>query len=484
MTWISSGTPEKHNDLADIASVAVPVPQDNTTLSKTASPTAATANGTINYTITATNNSGVDVFLDSFKDTLPTGVTYVNNSSQYAAVALANPTIAGQMLTWSSVFRVPANGTASLTYQATLPANITCQTFINSAVAFVGVAGVGFTPVQIDTTLATNDNSPATATVADTNCAADLSITKTDGSATYTPGNAISYTIVVSNSGPLTATGVSIADTVPAAIMGVTRNCVASGTASCGTDASAGNNISFTGASINAGAANFLTITVSGTVSAMATGNLDNTATVTPGGQSDPNTNNNSATDSDTSSALADLVVTKTDGVMNVNAGGTTTYTVVVTNNGPSPANNAIFKDPAATGLSATSVTCGSAAGGAACPAMGNTTVALMQGAGIIIPTLPSGGSVTFTILASVTATSGTVTNTVTVDPPAGTTDPTPATAMDTDTVDPRADLVVTKSDGVTNVNAGGATTYTVTLTNNGPSPANGATISDPAQRV
>ncbi|MBZ5543037.1 MAG: DUF11 domain-containing protein, partial [Acidobacteriia bacterium] len=70
-----------------------------------------------------------------------------------------------------------------------------------------------------------------------------------------------------------------------------------------------------------------------------------------------------------------------------VNAGGTTTYTIVVTNHGPSAADNMVFTDPAVAGLSATGVTCGTATGGAACPTVGNTTVALMQGTGIVIPT-------------------------------------------------------------------------------------------------
>ncbi|HEX4945599.1 MAG TPA: hypothetical protein VFZ34_02900 [Blastocatellia bacterium] len=129
----------------------------------------------------------------------------------------------------------------------------------------------------------------------------DLAITKTDGSLTYTPGNPISYTIEVTNAGPSNATGASISDAVPAAITGTTVNCVASGTASCGTNASAGNNISFTGVSIAAGAANFLTLTVSGTVSAGTTGNLVNSAIVVAGsGQTDTVPGNNSATDTDT----------------------------------------------------------------------------------------------------------------------------------------------------------------------------------------
>jgi uncharacterized repeat protein (TIGR01451 family) len=132
---------------------------------------------------------------------------------------------------------------------------------------------------------------------------------------------------------------------------------------------------------------------------------------------------------------ISDLAISKTDGVTTAVSGAATTYTIVVTNNGPSAANNAVVTDPVATGLSKTAATCSGATAGAACPV--STTVALLQGAGVVIPSLPAGGTVSFTITATVTAPAGSVTNTVTVAPPAGNTDPTPGndTASDTDTV-------------------------------------------------
>lgn len=49
-------------------------------------------------------------------------------------------------------------------------------------------------------------------------------------------------------------------------------------------------------------------------------------------------TGNNAATDTNTVNPVADLSVTKTDGVTTVDAGGTTTFTIVVSNAGPSAA--------------------------------------------------------------------------------------------------------------------------------------------------
>ena len=69
--------------------------------------------------------------------------------------------------------------------------------------------------------------------------------------------------------------------------------------------------------------------------------------------------------------------------------------------------------------FTATALACTSASGGAVCPA--SPTVAQLQGGGVSIPTLPVGGSVTFTL----TGTAGTGTqirNTATVAPPPGTT--------------------------------------------------------------
>src|SRR6185295_14904007 len=130
---------------------------------------------------------------------------------------------------------------------------------------------------------ATDTDTPGTPQV-------DLAVVKDDGHATYVPGTPISYTVTVTNAGPSTATGFSLTDTVPAAITGVTVNCAVTGTGDCGTNGSAGNSVSFTDSNLAPGAANALTLTVSGTVSPSATGILVNTAAVTAGaGSTDTN---------------------------------------------------------------------------------------------------------------------------------------------------------------------------------------------------
>ncbi len=280
----------------------------------------------------------------------------------------------------------------------------------------------------------------------------DLSITKTDGTGTYTPGNPISYTIVVSNAGPSDAVGASVADVVPAAITGVSVGCVASGTAACGTDGSSGNNISFTGVDIAAGAGNFLTLTVSGTVDPATTGNLVNTATVTaPAGTTDPNLANNSDTDTDTPALASNLTATKDDGVATYTPGQQVVYTIVVGNSGPSNALGAVVSDSKPAQVTTWTWVCSGATGGATgCdPAPSN--------AANFTDTvdLPVGGTITYTVTALIGAgATGNLVNTVTATPPAG---GTPGTATDTDTPALVSNLTATKDDGVADVHAGTA---------------------------
>src|SRR6185295_3874039 len=78
-------------------------------------------------------------------------------------------------------------------------------------------------------------------------------------------------------------------------------------------------------------------------------------------------------------------------------------------------------------------------------------------------------------------AATGTLSNTATVAAPAGAVDPNPGnnSATDTDTIGIQTDVAITKTDGVTTVNAGGSVTYTITASNAGPSNATGATVAD-----
>lgn len=81
-----------------------------------------------------------------------------------------------------------------------------------------------------------------------------------------------------------------------------------------------------------------------------------------------------------------------------LDSGAATLYRVTVTNDGPKPANNSVVTDPLPVGLSCATATC-SASGGAVCPAQtGAALVVALQGAGVVVPTLPVNGSVSFAL--------------------------------------------------------------------------------------
>ena len=179
----------------------------------------------------------------------------------------------------------------------------------------------------------------------------------------------------------------------------------------------------------------------------------------------------------------ADLAVTKTNSLSTVTQGFTTTYSIVFTNAGPEPAITTTIVDPAVTGLTKTSVTCSVAVGGAVCPAAGSVTIAALE-SGLIIANTPVNSTLTFTVVALVTAGPGTtVTNTVSVIPFTTVVDSNLAnnTATDADRVIGLVNLSITKTNGTTTLLAGSTTAYTVTVANVGPADASGSVLKDPA---
>jgi uncharacterized repeat protein (TIGR01451 family) len=321
----------------------------------------------------------------------------------------------------------------------------------------------------------TTDPTPGNNSATDTdtlNPTADLSITKTDGATNAIPGNAISYTIVASNAGPSTATGATVADTIPANITGATWTAVYAGGASG--PASGSGNIN---ASVTLPASGTATFTVSGTISASATGTLANTATITaPAGVTDPTSGNNSATDSDTLNPTADIRVVKT-GTASVGFGGALSYQVAVSNLGPSNANGTTFTDTLPAGLTGVTAGCAVTTGTAACGTVttGATTVTST------ITTLASGATVTFTINATAPTSGTSITNSATANPPAGTSDPNTGNNTGTATTTLlQPQLTVTKTATPNPFTVGQPASYTITVSNTGAGPTAGnITVAD-----
>jgi large repetitive protein len=306
-----------------------------------------------------------------------------------------------------------------------------------------------------------NDQSSVSLNAVDT---ADIQVTKAISNPTPAVDQQVTFTVTATNLGPSPATGVAVTDQLPAGLTFV------SATPSQGDyDPATG---VWTVGSVAASQSAVLSLTALVT----QTGGFTNTARKTAGNEPDPNPGNDSGSVAATASRVADLSVTKTDAVDSVVAGLTDTYTITVANAGPSAVTGASVVDTFPTALTGVTWTCEATDGG---------TCAVASGAGNIATTvdLPAGASATFTATGTVSPSAlGMLANTANVSPPPGTTDPTPGdeTASDATTITPLADLQVTKAVTPSMVTAGNTATFTIVVTNAGPSTATGVVITDP----
>lgn len=173
--------------------------------------------------------------------------------------------------------------------------------------------------------------------------------------------------------------------------------------------------------------------------------------------------------------SIANVGITKSDGVAVAVPGANTVYTIVASNSGPGPALATQISDTFPAACTAVNWTC-SGAGGGVCPAA--------AGAGNLATTadLPAGGSVTFLATCAIDpAATGSLINTATVAAGPGVDDLTAGnnSQTDTDTLVPQADISVVKSAAPAAVNAGEAVTFTIVVANAGPSDASGVAVQD-----
>ena len=172
---------------------------------------------------------------------------------------------------------------------------------------------------------------------------------------------------------------------------------------------------------------------------------------------------------------VADLSVSKSDSRTMVAPGEDVTYTIVVSNDGPTAVDGVQVLDPLPAPLSSATWSC-TAGPGASCIASGT------GGIDDTVVVLPAGGQVVYSLTATLPASAtGTVVNTVTVSPPAGIVDPDVSNnvATDEDVMTPRADLAVVKTSSTPDVLPGQGVSFAITVTNLGPSDVTGATVED-----
>jgi uncharacterized repeat protein (TIGR01451 family) len=155
------------------------------------------------------------------------------------------------------------------------------------------------------------------------------------------PGGSVVYTITVKNNGPTTVSSLSLADVTPPALLAPAFSAPSQGTYDSGTGT-----WSFSAPYLRTG--DTATIQLLATIDPGASGTLANTATVQPLqplGLVDPLAQNNTATDTDVLAPSADLALGNADAPDPVDLGGILTYTLTVTNIGPSAATGVVLTD-------------------------------------------------------------------------------------------------------------------------------------------
>ncbi|MDO6596051.1 Ig-like domain-containing protein, partial [Oceanihabitans sp. 2_MG-2023] len=287
---------------------------------------------------------------------------------------------------------------------------------------------------------------------------ADMGITKTlNESGPFETGDTVSWNIVVSNDGTDTANNVIVTDTPT----NVTITNVLGGgctTFPCNVGTVLANS-----------PASDVTIVVTGTID--GPGAFTNVASVSAD-EVDVDVTNDTDDGSDgnndgVATGIADISVTKTlDTPAPYNSGDTISYTIVVSNDGPDPANNVMVTDTP-TNLTLTSVS----GGGPVCVDFDCN-----------LGTIPSGGNITLLVTGTIDDV-GAFTNDISVL--ADETDPDLTNNMDEDPANGGvasgvADVGITKTlDTVGPYTSGDTVTYTLVVSNAGPDIANNIVVTD-----
>ena len=440
---------------------------DLAVLSKTDTPDPVQAAANITYTIDIINNGPSDVPAVLLTDLMPLNTTYVSlvgppeflispPGTPTGTASAVGPLDAGETATFTLIVRVN-DGT---------PGN---TTITNTAEVFVDPADPN-----------PGNNSGTTTTTVEGLPVADLVVTKVDSPDPVSAGGNITYTITLQNTGTVAATDVELTDGIPLNTTFVSFTQLSGPTfliLAPSAGSGPGNDVIAQIASFPGGTATFEMIVRVNPATTQGT-TISNTASVTTE-TTEPSTTNNSDEEQTSVNVRANLGVTKLDNPDPVIAGNNLTYNINVTTAGPSDAQTVVFTDdiPANTSLVSVGFPAGWTRIDTLQPGATTGTIRFERTSG----TLPAGTPPSqFQIVVRVNPdATGAINNTANVS--AATVDPAMGnnTALQTTTVQVLGDLSVTKVDTQDPVVAGSNITYTITVTNAGPSTATTVALTD-----
>ena len=409
----------------------------------------------IRYTITVNNTGNGDatqVSVNDFPD--GNGIFMVGSVTATPPGVVLTGNTAGDITVEAIFTTVSAGGSATVTYDVAIP-----NPLASGITQLVNQALIDSDQLPGFPSDDPSTPSPDDPTVVPIDAAPDIAVTKTNGVSSVVPGETLTYTITIQNTGNQDAVNVTLSDVIPPGTGFVSAS-------DGGAETPPGGGIVVWPLfNLPAGASVTRTLVVDVIIPPPpGLTMIVNTATAADDGSNgpDPNPGNNTGTDIDPL-IYADVAVTKTDSPDPVIAGETLIWTLTVTNLGVSDATGVVLDDtlPAGVTLNSTSTPC---AAGFPCT-IGNLAV----GASVVVSidvTVDPDVVDNLTNTASVTANE--------VDP-----DPTNNTATEPTTVGQSTDLAITKTDSPDPVVAGEALTWTIEATNNGPSDATGVVLED-----
>jgi uncharacterized repeat protein (TIGR01451 family) len=440
-------------------------PQVDLAITKTDDVDPVNRGGTLVYTLEVVNNGPGLATSVEVVDTLPPGVTFVE-----ATGGTVTPPGVGEDEVIVNVGDIPSGEqrivTITVNVDQTAGASLTNSAIVRSPETLGG----------FDSNPDNNSDSETTATQS----TIDLAVTKSDssGGSPIVPGETLTYTILVTNTGPSNADGVRVIDNIPNGIRVTQASSDTAGVqitippSAQDTDPVNNDDLLFVIGDLEIGET--VELTIEATVLAATRGDLLNTATVstTNAALIEGNIDNNTSSVTTALSPEIDLSVAKVDTAGGaIVAGGSLTYHIDVTNSGPSTATGVTINDPLPSGLTFSSVTTQQ---GTASHANGIVTAQL--------GTIQPGATVRVTVNATVNPDArGTLTNTATASGTETDTNPANDSGTSNTTVNAQIDLSVDKS----KVNpddpaiAGGPLTYTILVTNDGPSTATSVVVTD-----